>query len=125
MLKGSATLRLGVHRQPLAAGNFIAKPTGPDLPSHILADQGEAVTIFDIQVYPDPRQSLWGQDVMDYPDHQELVLTAIGVVPQKTFQPRQDVFAHYFEGYLREEDGTVTHRTLPGEPARPNDTPRR
>ncbi|MGC8488894.1 MAG: cupin domain-containing protein [Clostridia bacterium] len=121
VLKGSGTLRMGPHERPVTGGTFIAKPTGPDLTSHILADRGEPVTILDLEVYPDPRLSFGTKDTMVYPDHQELVMVGPGwegMVPQATLGPTDDVFDHYFAGYVRAADGTVSPRSFPGHPPR-------
>ena len=121
ILAGSATLRMGRHSQPVSPNTFIAKPTGPDLTSHIVADQGEAVTILDIEVYADSRLELGGKDVMAYTDHQEVLLVGLGMegmVPQSVLEPTEDVFGHYFDGYVRQLDGSVTPTPFPGHPAR-------
>lgn len=122
ILKGSGTLRMGQNSRPVSAGTFIAKPTGPHLTSHIVADQGEPVTILDMEVYADSRIGMGTYDVMAYTDHQEIVLAGLGLegmVPQKAFGPTDDVFGHYFDGYVRESDGTVRAETFPGHPPRP------
>ncbi len=122
ILNGSGTLRMGERCQPITRGCFIAKPTGPDLPSHILADQGEPVTILDMEVYADARQFIGAKDVMNYADQRELVMDGLGwdgMVPLDTLQATHDVFSHYFDGYERRADGTVTPRPFPGQPARP------
>ena len=124
IVHGSGTLRMGQRSQPVTSGCFIAKPTGPDLPSHIVADQGEPVTILDMEVYQDSRQFLGGKDLMNYADQRELVMTGLGwegMVPLDTLQATDDVFSHYFEGYERHRDGTVTARPFPGQPARRDD----
>ena len=117
ILKGSGTLRMGPHAHPVSAGTFIAKPPGPNLMSQVVADRGEAVTILDMEVYPDPRMFVGAKDMMMYQDHKELVMVGPGwegMVPQAALQRTDDVFAHYFSGYVRAVDGTVSPRSFPG-----------
>lgn len=124
ILAGSATLRMGRHSLTVSPGTFIAKPTGPDLTSQIVADQGEPVTILDIEVYADSRLGLGGKDIMAYTDHQEVLFEGLGMegmVPQSVIGPTKDVYRHYFEGYVRQPDGHVTPTPLPGQPARDHD----
>lgn len=126
ILKGSGTLRMGRHTTPVEPGTLIAKPTGPDLPSHIVADKGEAVTILDIEVYPDARLWLGTYDLMAYPDHGELLMEGPGwenMVPQQAIQRTEDVYSHYFTGYVRQADGTVADALFPGHPPRSETDP--
>ncbi len=121
ILSGSGTLRMGQHTQRIAAGTFIAKPTGPDLASHIVADQGEPITILDIEVYADSRLALGGRDVMAYIDHQEVLMVGSGMegmVPQSALGRTEDVFSHYFDGYVRQHDASVTPAQFPWHPPR-------
>ncbi len=121
ILAGSATLRMGQHSRPVSSGTFIAKPTGPDLTSQIVADQGHPVTILDIEVYADSRLGLGGKDMMAYTDHQELLLVGLGMegmVPQSAVKSTGDVFRHYFDGYVRQVDGSVAPQNFPGHAAR-------
>ncbi|NMP22822.1 cupin domain-containing protein [Sulfobacillus harzensis] len=121
ILAGSGTLRMGRYSQPVAPGTFIAKPTGPDLTSQIVADRGESVTILDIEVHADSRLAMGGRDMMAYTDHQEVLLVGAGMegmVPQSAVRPTEDVFSHYFDGYVRAVDGSVIPCELPGHPKR-------
>lgn len=121
ILKGNGTLRLGDQSCRVSAGTFIAKPSGPDLASHIIADQGESVTILDIEVYGDSGHQLGVTDVMAYSDHQEVIVAGLGgeaMIPQAALRSTADTFEHYFEGYLREESGQPRPQPFPGHPAR-------
>jgi uncharacterized cupin superfamily protein len=123
ILAGAATLRMGRHSQPVSPGTFIAKPAGPDLTSHIVADQGEPVTILDFEVYADSRLGLGGRDMMAYTDHQEVLVEGLGMegmVSQAAIGRTEDVYRHYFDGYVRQPDGHVTPTPFPGQPAREN-----
>ena len=55
---------------------MIGKPTGPDLTSQVLADQGESVTILDMEAWPDARQD--SKDVMYDSEFGELQLHNAG-----------------------------------------------
>lgn len=126
ILKGSGTLRMGQHNQPVSPGTFIAKPSGPDLDSHIVADHDEPVTILDMEVHPDTRLYWGGRDVMAYTDHQEIVFSGLGMeamVPQQALQSSDDVFQHYFDGYVRTKSGHIEPQQFPGHPPRAEDKP--
>lgn len=121
IVKGEGTLRMGRHRSPVSAGTLIAKPTGPALASHILADQGEPVTVLDLEVYADAR--LWGgtPELISYPDHHEAIAVGPGwenLIPVDSTQRTDDLFAHYFDGYVRQRDGTARPEALPGHAPR-------
>lgn len=121
ILKGSGTLRMGRHRQLVSAGTLIAKPTGPGLSTHILADRGEPVTILDIEAYPDARLEAGLVDAMIYADQREVVLFGPGLnamVPQAAMADTADVFGHYFDGYVRQADGGFVPEAFPAQPPR-------
>lgn len=122
VVSGKATLRMGSHTFIVEKGHFIGKPTGPDLTSQILADQGEAVTILDIEVWPDHR--FRDKDVVHYPDFGELIMRGSGwraLFPDETLDDGQDLLEYYERGYRRHRDGTWTPADLPGAPARQKD----
>ena len=56
VLSGRGTLRVGGHIVPVGPGQLIGKPTGPNLAASLVADQGEAMTVLDIEVWPDTRR---------------------------------------------------------------------
>ena len=87
-------------------------------------DQGEAVTVLDMEAWPDSRFEMGTREVVQYSDHEELVMFGPGwqaMVPQKALTPVRDLSAHYHDGYVRECDGRFTAREFPGHPARPSE----
>jgi uncharacterized cupin superfamily protein len=119
VLSGRATLRMGAHAVPVEAGVLIGKPAGPDLPSQILADRGDRVTILDLEAWPDARRDT--KDVMHYVEFGEVQLHGAGwgsMVPAAALYTARDKRGHYNTGYRRELDGTWTARDIPGAPAR-------
>jgi hypothetical protein len=86
---------------------LIGKPTGPDLTSQILADRGEAVTILDLEAWPDARQDT--KDLMYYAEFGEIQLHGSGwgaMIPDAALYSAKDKSGHYFMGYRRNLDGT-------------------
>lgn len=119
ILAGNATLRMGDKHQTVGPGTLIAKPTGPDLTSHIVADREESVTILDMEIWPDT--SLATKDLVHYPDFHELLWRGSGwgaIATDRVLQEPSDLWAHYQEGYIRQLDGGWTASSLPGAPAR-------
>jgi uncharacterized cupin superfamily protein len=122
ILSGKATLRVGAHVVPVEAGMLIGKPAGPDLPSQILADRGEPVTILDLEAWPDARRDT--KDFMYYVDFGEIHLHGSGgnaLIPDAALYPTADKRGHHNAGYHRNLDGTWTPRDIPGAPARVRD----
>lgn len=123
IVSGKGTLRMGAHSVLVETGSLIGKPSGPDLPSHILADQGEPVRVLDIEVWSDSR--LCDKDVVHFPDFQELLFRGIGwgkgMVPTEALSGSRDLGAHYGHGYRRHRDGTWSPHEIPGAPARRHD----
>jgi uncharacterized cupin superfamily protein len=119
VLQGTGTLRMGPHETPVGPGALIGKPTGPDLPSRIVADRGEALTILDIEVWPEA--GYHSKDVVHYPDFGEVMLRGSGwgaITPTESLLPRDDLGKHYEDGYWRKQDGTWEPKQIPGAPAR-------
>lgn len=119
---GKGTLRMGNHSMVVAAGNFIGKPSGPDLTSQILADRGESITILDLEAWTDANQDT--KDVMYYSEFGELQLHNAGwsaVISDESLHSAVDKRSHYEDGYRRNLDGSWTPRDIPGAPARRED----
>jgi uncharacterized cupin superfamily protein len=123
IVSGRGTLRMGAHSVVVEAGSFIGKPSGPDLSSQILADQGEPVRVLDIEVWSDSRMG--DKDVVHFPDFQELLFRGMGwgkgMVPDEALSSGREIGAHYAHGYRRHRDGTWSPREIPGAPARRRD----
>jgi uncharacterized cupin superfamily protein len=119
ILEGRGTLRMASHHRPVAAGDLIAKPTGPDLTSHIVADVGESVTILDMEIWPDT--SFQTKDFVHYPDFGEMLWRGAGwaaTAPDTALSDPADFRQHYDDGYRRRPDGGWTPEDIPGAPPR-------
>ena len=115
IIEGSATLRMNDKSRVVKRGDLISKPTGPDLTSQIITDQGNSVRILDIEVhpYPDPRT----KEVVHYPDHGEILLHGHGwssIIPDGTALRPDDFDRNYEKGYFRKNDGTWEPKDIPG-----------
>ena len=115
IIEGSATLRMNDKSRIVRRGDFISKPTGPDLTSQIIADQGNSVRILDIEVHPyaDPRT----KEVVHYPDHGEILLHGHGwssIIPDTAAINPEDFDRNYEKGYFRKKDGNWEPKDIPG-----------
>lgn len=115
VLEGAGTARIGNHHVQIKKGDFISKPTGPDLPTQFLADRGESLKIMDIEIWPeDERKS---KDLVHYPDHEELDLFGEGwnlMIPSEAIMSFEDAMDNYDSGYKRNIDGTWEPKDIPG-----------
>jgi uncharacterized cupin superfamily protein len=122
VLEGRATLRMASHQRTVLAGDLIAKPVGPDLTSHLVADLGEPVTILDMEVWPDPGLGVTTKDLVHYPDFGEVLLRGAGwgaIHSDRVFLDPTDFREHYSAGYVRTQDGGWEPAGIPGtEPRR-------
>lgn len=115
ILSGRGTLRMGIHDRVVGPHQMIGKPTGPDLTSHLVADQGEVLTVLDIEIWPDA--SLRTKDVVSYPDFNEILYRGPGwgaIATEDSLRPPGDFLAHYDDGYRRHGDGSWEAREIPG-----------
>ena len=119
IVEGRGTLRMGSHRVAVGPGTLVGKPVGPDLTSHVVADQGEAVRILDMEVWP--AADYGAKDVVHYPDFDEVLLRGPGwseVLSATALLSAADFRRHYDDGYRREPGGAWTPKDIPGAPAR-------
>lgn len=115
VLQGKGTVRLAGHSVPVSEGDLVAKPTGPDLSSQLLADRGESMRILDIEIWPS-RDKI-AKDVVHYPDHAELDLFGEGwnfMMPDEALYDFRDAMENYSTGYRRKLDGSWEPRDVPG-----------
>ncbi len=115
VLNGKGSARIADHRVEIKQGDLISKPTGPDLPTQLLADKNEPMTILDIEIWPDSGKN--SKDLMHYQDHGELVLTGEGwemMLPSEALNGTQEPFANYNSGYIRHLDGSWEPKDIPG-----------
>lgn len=119
VLSGRGSLRMGGHAIAVGPQQLIGKPTGPDLTSHLVADQGDVLTVLDMEVWPDA--TLSAKDVVSYPDFNELFYRGLGwgaIAPQDGLVNPDDFRQHYDVGYRRQSDGTWEPQAIPGTVAR-------
>ena len=115
VLKGTGSARIGSHKLILHTGDLISKPTGPDLATQLLADQGVSMGILDIEIWPDMLKN--SKDVVHYADHGEVDFFGEGwdmMVPSGSFLSASDSMNNYETGYRRNPDGTWVPSDVPG-----------
>ena len=115
VLNGTGTARIAGHAVPLREGDLISKPTGPDLPTQLLANRGDELKVLDIEVWPDAEKN--SKDLMSFPDHHELDLVGEGwggMIPSDSLMPEDDMLQGYESGYQRRRDGTWGPKDIPG-----------
>lgn len=115
ILEGSATLRMNDKKRIVRRGDFISKPSGPDLASQFIADQGNPVRILDIEIHanPDP----YTKEAVHYPDHGEILLHGHGwssIIPDSTLMNTDQFDENYEKGYFLKKDGTWIPKDIPG-----------
>jgi uncharacterized cupin superfamily protein len=115
VLEGRGTLRFNGREIEVRRGDLIAKPSGPDAATHIIADKGEKMRILDMEIWHE--RAHFPKDFMVDPDFNEIVLRGQGwdaVVPTEAIIPSEDAGEHYLEGYKRTKDGGWVPSKLPG-----------
>ncbi len=118
ILEGKGTLRYNGKEIEVGRGDFIAKPTGPDAATHIIANQGERLRILDMELW---RERFTGtattaKDLMYWPDFDEFQMRGPGwgaVAPEKSLMTTRDLEDYFHEAYKRMKDGK---RVLAGPP---------
>lgn len=115
ILDGAGSARISGHSVSIKPGDLISKPTGPDIPTQILADRGEMVKVLDIEIWPDTQRR--SKDVVHYPDHGEIDLFGEGwgaTIPDRTLKGVGDSMRNYDSGYSLQADGTWKPANIPG-----------
>lgn len=115
VLKGRGSVRIAGHKSEIKEGDLISKPTGPDIPTQLIADMGEELKILDIEIWPDPEKN--SKDVIHYTDHRELDLSGEGwdlTIPSDNIMSSEDSLGNYNSGYERLADGSWKPKDLPG-----------
>ncbi|WP_139061539.1 cupin domain-containing protein [Sulfobacillus thermosulfidooxidans] len=122
VLSGRALLRMGSHELEVGPGTLIGKPTGPDLTSHLVTSLGESITVLDMEIWPD--RELRSKDIVYYPDQHELLWRGEGWRGAQVFSSlssAEDLFQHYDDGYVRQDDGSWRSANIPGTAPREPD----
>lgn len=115
VLDGSGTFRTAEHDVSISRGDIIAKPTGPDLSSQLIAPENSSLLILDIEIWPDRNRRT--KDVVLYPDHSEILLRGEGwsnMIPNDAVQGAEDLDCYYSTGYERKLDGSHKPKKIPG-----------
>src|SRR5437773_11443823 len=106
ILEGSGTLRFNDKDVVVKRGDLIAKPTGPDATSQLIADRGEPLRILDMEIWHDRPYS--SKDLILNPDFNEIIMRGPGwggLFPNEALMSSEDFRKHYDEGYRRMKDG--------------------
>jgi uncharacterized cupin superfamily protein len=107
ILDGSGTLRFNGKDIVVNRGDLIAKPTGPDATSQLIADQGVPLRVLDMELWHDRfRRS---KDLIFNPDFNEIFMRGPGwasLVPAEALISPEDFGKYYDEGYRRMKDGS-------------------
>ena len=106
ILDGSGTLRYNDKDVIVRRGDLIAKPTGPDATSQLIADRGEPLRILDMEIWHDRPYS--SKDLILNPDFNEILMRGPGwggLFPKDALASSEDFRNHYDEGYRRTKDG--------------------
>ncbi len=115
VLKGRGTVRINKKNVIVTEGDLISKPIGPDLSTNFVADQGEPLTVLDIEVHMEREKNT--KDLNLNPDHGEINLYGEGwgaTIPIDSLIPIDDARGNYGAGYLRHADGTWEPKDIPG-----------
>ena len=110
ILEGKGTLRFNGKAIEVEQGDFIAKPTGPDATSHLLADRGEKLRILDMEIWPErfTGSRTTSKDLMRWPDFSEIGFRGPGwsaLVPSDSVMSTADLDSHWGDQYRRTKDG--------------------
>ena len=106
ILEGSGTLRYNGKDSLVKRGDLIAKPTGPDATSQLIADRGEPLRILDMEIWDHRARN--SKDLIHSPDFSEILLRGPGwgaLLPAEALLPPKDFGEYYDEGYKRTRDG--------------------
>lgn len=106
ILEGSGTLRYNDKELVVNRGDLIAKPTGPDATSQLIADHGEPLRILDMELWDHRARD--SKDLIRNPDFNEIFLRGPGwgaLTPDEALLPPRDFGLYYDEGYKRTRDG--------------------
>src|SRR5437667_11973782 len=105
-LRAPGALRYNDKDVLVKRGNLIAKPTGPDATSQLIADRGEPLRILDMEVWHDRPYNT--KDLIHNPDFNEIILRGPGwggLFPTEALMTSEDFRKHYDEGYRSTKDG--------------------
>ena len=106
ILEGSGTLRYNDKDIIVTRGDLIAKPTGPDATSQLIADRGEPLRILDMELWDHRARN--SKDLIHNPDFNEIFMRGPGwgaLLPDEALLPPKDFGQYYDEGYKRTRDG--------------------
>jgi uncharacterized cupin superfamily protein len=110
VLEGRGTLRYNGRAVEVVAGDLVAKPSGPDAATHLLANRGERLRILDMEVWHEPftGTATTAKDLSYMPDYAEFLMRGPGwgaVVPKDAMLSTADLEKHWSDRYRRTRDG--------------------
>jgi uncharacterized cupin superfamily protein len=110
ILEGRGTVRYNGRAIQVEKGDLIAKPTGPDAATHLLANRGERLRILDMEVWHErfTGTGTTAKDVIYWPDFAEFQMRGPGwgaLVPKDAMMSTADLERHWNDTYRRTKDG--------------------
>jgi uncharacterized cupin superfamily protein len=118
ILDGKGTVRFNGKAVKVEKGDIIAKPTGPDAATHLLANRGERLRILDMEIWHDrfTGSSTTSKDVVYWPDYAEAQLRGPGwaaLLPADSLMRTTDLERHWSDKYRRTKEGKRVRTKLP------------
>ncbi len=95
ILEGKGTLRFNGKEIEVKPGDIIGKPVGPDATTHLIANHGERLRIFDMELWPErfSSTSTTSKDLVFYPDLKQLLMRGPGwsaTIPQEALTKTEE-----------------------------------
>jgi uncharacterized cupin superfamily protein len=110
ILEGKGTLRFNGKAVRVEKGDLVAKPSGPDAATHLLANRGEKLRILDMEVWHErfTGTATTSKDLIFWPDQAEFAMRGPGwgaLVPKDSMMSTAELEKHWSETYRRTKDG--------------------
>jgi len=110
ILEGRGTLRYNGRAVKVEKGDLVAKPSGPDAATHLLANRGEKLRILDMEVWHErfTGTATTTKDLIYWPDYAEFSMRGPGwgaLVPADSMISTAELEKHWSDTYRRTKDG--------------------